>query len=314
MKRGLVVVLLAVIFITSCDTFGPRGDSERSPGAFIGGVKGIEVAFAEDEPPARVLDHNQQEFFVTLILRNGGEFTVPAGQLIASLSGVSKQAFGLNSLNVKNDFPIQGAQKSVGGTTPGGEELLEFGRAQYTLDVPADFPVTLRADVCYTYQTKALATLCLKKDVLQRDVDDVCEVKIPNLSPQNSGGPFQVISMRQDTVGKNRVKLNFKVRNLGGGLIYEPGTFTSMCAGQKDKQDRVKVTVTSLENNFKVDCSQFGNSNSGIVRLVNGEKDLSCTVDTSGLQEVTFQDILIVQMDYMYRNPVAVDLVVENAV
>ena len=314
MKRGVIFILLTVVFLTSCEGLNPNKSGTDTGGAFIGGKQGIQVAFAEDEPPKKVLDNNQQEFFVTLLLKNQGEFTVPEGGLIASLSGVSKKSFGLTTLNIKNTFPIAGAQKDIGGSTPGGEELLEFGEAKYTNDIPADFQTNLRADICYDYQTKAIANLCLKKDVLRKDIDDVCAVKVANLKAQNSGGPFQVISMRQNTVGKNRIKLNFKVKNIGNGAIYEPKTFTNICAGQEANKDRVKITLTSPENNFKLECSQFGGKNEGIIRLVNGEKDISCTIDTTTLQEVTFQDLLIVEMDYMYRNAVVTQLTVENAV
>ena len=313
MKRGLLLLIVGVFVLSSC-TGLPGGGTTQPSGAFIGGTDGISLAFAQDEPPQRVLDNNQQEFFVTLLLKNQGEFTVPVNGLIASLSGVSKKSFSLPSLNVKNKAPIQGAQKDVGGALPGAEELLEFGKAQYAIDIPADFSTNLRADICYTYQTKAVANLCLKQNVLRKDLDDVCEVKVPNLLAQNSGGPFQIVNMRQDTVGKSRVKVNFKVKNVGQGAIYEPGTFSSVCAGQDEKKDKVRISLNSPQNNFKVECSQFSGKHSGVVRLVNGEKDISCTIDTSNLQEVTFQDLLIVQMDYMYRNAVVTQLVVENAV
>ncbi|MEK6903433.1 MAG: hypothetical protein AABW64_02190 [Nanoarchaeota archaeon] len=313
MKRGIIAVILAVFFLSSCQNNGDPNTTQ--PGdSFIGGVKGIDVAFASDEPPQVVLDNNQQEFFLTLLLRNEGEFTVPTGQLIASLSGVQKQAFGLQSLTVTNTLPIAGAQKQVtGGNLPGATEQVEFGKAQYTIDIPADFTTTLRADICYTYQTQALANICLKKDVLRKDLDDVCDVKVPNLPIENSGGPFQVVQAHEDTVGKNKIKFNFKVKNSGIGAIYEPGSFTNLCAGQEDKRDKVKITLTSPENAFQIQCSQLGNTHTGVVRLVNGEKDISCTIDTTNLQDITFQGLVIVTMDYMYRSGVIKQLVVQNA-
>lgn len=310
MKRGIIFLALLVLLISSCQ-MGPTDD--KTGGVFIGGTSGIDVAFAEDEPPMAVLDNGQQEFFITLILKNGGEFTVPKGKLIASLSGVSKKAFLISSLTILNDFEVPGAVKDGQFITPGGEELLEFGKAKYSLDIPADFRTNLRADICYTYQTKSLANLCLKKDVLRKDLDDVCDIKVPNIEIHNSGGPIQVMSIRQDSIGKNRVKINFKVKNAGIGAVYEPGTFTNICAGQEDNKDRVKLTLVSPEKNFNVECSQFGGKNTGVVRLVNGEKDISCTIDTLGLQEFTFQDLLIIQIDYMYRNAVVTQLVVENS-
>src|SRR3989344_3862943 len=110
MKRGNVVfVLIALLFLVGCQ----RGntDDQQGQGAFVGGDAGLQIAFAENEPPEVVLDNNQESFFITLLLKNQGEYTIPKNGLIASVSGVSKDAFSIPSLNKKNDIEIIGTKK-----------------------------------------------------------------------------------------------------------------------------------------------------------------------------------------------------------
>ncbi|HLC72749.1 MAG TPA: hypothetical protein VJH37_04145 [Candidatus Nanoarchaeia archaeon] len=312
MKRGIVFLSLLVFVLAGCQG-GQQTTNADSP--FIGGTQAVEVAFVPNEPPARVLDSGQETFFITLLLKNGGEFTVPRNGLIASLSGLPQKSFNIRSLNVVNDKEISGATKDAALVQPGGEELLEFGEAKYTIDIPASFTTQLRADICYTYQTKAVANLCLKKNVVSRTtVNDVCDVNVPSVAIHNSAGPIQSTDLRQTSVGANRVKVTFKVKNVGTGAVYQPSAFTNICAGQDTLKDMVKVTLTSPELAFTVQCSQLNNQNSGIVRLVNKEKDITCTIDTTGLQDVTFQNLLLLQMDYMYRTAVVTQLTVDNAV
>lgn len=314
MKRGLILLSLLILVLAGCQIGGgPKKPTANSP--FIGGTQAIDIAFVENEPPAHVLDNSQEAFFTTLLLRNSGEFTVPRNGLIASLSGIPQKSFNLKSLNVVNARDISGATKDLDAVHPGAEELLEFGEARYTIDIPASFTTQLRADVCYTYQTKAVANLCLKKNVVSRKkVDDVCDVTAPTVTIYNSAGPLQAADLRQTSVGSNRVKLSFKVKNVGTGAVYEPGAFTSVCAGQDNQKDMVKLTLTSPEQAFTIECNQLNNKNSGVVRLVNKEKDITCTIDTTNLQEVTFQNLLLLQMDYMYRTAVVTSLTVDNAV
>ena len=245
---------------------------------------------------------------MTLLLRNGSLLFLPGNDRF--FERVQNRLW-LQSLTVIIRFLLLAHKNKSLAAICRSDRTSRVCKAQYTIDIPGFHH--LRADICYTYQTQALANICLKKDVLRKDLDDVCDVKVPNLPIENSGGPFQVVQAHEDTVGKNKIKFNFKVKNSGIGAIYEPGSFTNLCAGQEDKRDKVKITLTSPENAFQIQCSQLGNTHTGVVRLVNGEKDISCTIDTTNLQDITFQGLVIVTMDYMYRSGVIKQLVVQNA-
>lgn len=315
-KRGVVGFLLVfVLLLAGCQGGLPFGKKQpqQQPSAFVGGTQGLEIAFSQDQPPAAVLDHGQEEFFITLLMRDLGEYTIPAGGVIGSLSGVVQSAFSLKSLDVKSTTEVFGVTKEQSTVIPGAEEMLEFGSAKFLTDLPADTRFTLKADVCYAYQTQAVTTVCLRKNVLQKEVGEVCQINNPSLQFENSGAPMQVVDFKQSSVGTNKVRASFKVVNKGIGAVYEPGTFSTKCVGMEGEKNRVKVTVTSPGGTYSAQCTQLGGGSVGVATLVNNQKDITCTISTSGLQDITFQDLLIVKLDYQYREAVTTSLTVVNA-
>lgn len=317
MKRGItiLILLISILIISGCKDFG-FGKNKIEPKqqqAFVGGTKGLEIAFTLDQPPNIVLDNGQETFFITLLVKNVGEFNIPVGKLAASLSGVQQSSFAIRSMNIINNFELFGISKDREFVSPGGEDFLEFGEASFKSDIPGTTSFPLRADVCYLYQTKAVSSICLKKDILRKSFSDVCDINNNNIQVDNSGGPIQITNVRESSVGNNKVKVSFKILNKDVGAVYEPGTFSNACVGHEEDKDRVKVTVSNPMNNFNIECVQFGNRNTGVVKLINKEKDISCLISTSNLQEVSFKDILLFTADYQYRQAVTTTLVVENA-
>ncbi|MEK6860750.1 MAG: hypothetical protein AABY07_02150 [Nanoarchaeota archaeon] len=316
MKRGILVILLiSVVLISGCKDFGfgKKTGTQPQHQTFVGGTKGVEIAFAQEEPPNIILDNGQETFFITLLIRNVGEFNILSGKLIASLSGIPQSSFGIRSMNIVNSFELIGVSKDREFVTPGGEDLLEFGEASYKPDVPGTISFPLRTDICYTYQNKAVSSICLKKNVLKKSFADVCEMNNNNVAVENSGGPIHITNVRQNSAGNNRIKISFKVVDKDVGTVFEPGTFSNACVGHEDDKDRVKVTITNPQNNFNIECTQFGGGNSGTVKLINNEKDVNCLINTASLQEVSYKDILLFTADYQYRQAVTTTLVVENA-
>ena len=312
MKKRLVLFISLVFLLAGCTGLS-KGTDQSSDSAFVGGTKALSLAFAGDEPPAKVLDDNQEEFFITLLLKNEGEFTIPKGRILASLSGISKEAFSLNSLNVKSDFDLERVRKDRDLLSAGGIEELSFGMAKYKSDLPADFDTDIRANVCYDYETQAVASICLKKNPLERGDEDSCLVDNQAVKVENSGAPVQVVGFRQRPTSGSKILVSFDVSNKGIGKAYSPSTFTDVCKEMEDNADMIEVSLSSSSGNMKISCSKFGNSNKGIVRLVNNIKTVSCDIDTSGIQDISYQDFLIVKMRYMYRDLISVPITIEDA-
>jgi len=318
MQKRLVILVPFLLLLAGCaGLIGGAGTPGQNEGAFAGGTQALQLGFLEGEPPEKVLDNGQETFMITLLLRNEGEYTIPKGKILATLSGASREAFNLKSLTVKSDFDLEKKAKSRDQVTQGGQEELSFGVAKYKPDLPADFGLDLRADVCYDYQTEAVTSICLKKNAFARaDVNDNCALDNPSPPVENSGGPLQVSSVKQRPTGANKIRLSFDVSNKGVGAVYPPGTFASQCGGSQEteqQQDSLQVSLTSTGNKYPIACSKFANGNHGTVRLVNGVKTINCEIDTSGLQDSSFTDFLIIKMKYMYRDAVSVPLTIENS-
>ncbi|MBI2110149.1 hypothetical protein HYT58_03195 [Candidatus Woesearchaeota archaeon] len=312
MKKRVILAVLLVFFVIGCEQF--RSSEPKQAGAFLGGTQGVDFAFAEDQPPLQILDAGQQEFFITLILTNGGEYTIPSGGLTASLSGIAREALGLSNLNVKSNFILDGASKGISQQLPGGIEELEFGKANYKPDLPADLTLNLRADVCYDYETNAITKLCLRKNVLQRsNLPEVCDVENQALMVENSGAPLQVRNLQARPVGVNKIRMTFDVVNVGKGLVYAPGAFSNYCGGAEDKKDQVIVTTSIPSGSARVSCSRFTGS-SGQVKLVNNIKTVTCDLETSGLQDTPFEDLLKINLKYVYRDAISAPVSIKNSV
>ena len=112
-RRGIGVVSF-LIFISF--TFLISGCEEKVVennigDPFVGGTTGLTFIFQEFEPPTSVLDDSQEEFYITLLVKNAGEWTVPEGRVIASLSGIQAVAFNMNSLSTNSEVDISGTTK-----------------------------------------------------------------------------------------------------------------------------------------------------------------------------------------------------------
>lgn len=313
MKKRLILIALLVILVVGCDQFRTSKPSETKQGSFVGGTSGLNMLFAKDEPPLQVLDAGQQEFFITLILENKGEYNIPNGGIVASLSGLSREALGLSNLNVRSNFVLDGVGKALDKQLPGGVEELQFGKAMYKPDIPADFTSNLRADVCYDYETNAITTLCLRKSVLRlANTQEICDVANQNLVADNSGAPLQVQNMQARPVSQNKIRISFDVVNVGKGLVYSPGTFSNFCGGNDDKKDNIKVKVSMPGGGGKVSCSRLTGSE-GMIKLVDNVKTVTCDIDTSSLQDVTFEDLLTINLKYMYRDAISAPITIKDA-
>lgn len=301
-----LVLLVSLSGIEGC----PQKEGETGLGAYIGGTNGLDINFIPDEPPLEVLE-SDDIFYITLFVENTGEYTIPNGRIIASLSGINKDRFDIKSLNVKSLNEVFGRSKVGDEIIEGGVEELQFDQAEHKFDLPADFSTQIRVDVCYKYQTNALAKLCLKEFPIQRGQEDLCSVTNTNVDVENSGAPLQVRDVKS-RASSDKVIFTFIIENQGTGDVYDPEAFSSECLGKSDEKNKVRVIVRSKSEDLNVQCGLFDNTNSGVVRLIGGTKTISCSVRTSGLQNIAFEEPFEIVLDYFYRDSVGKSLTVLN--
>lgn len=313
--RGIfyVVFLVLILSLSGAQGCSTKETTETEElGAYVGGTSGLDISFVSEEPPETVLDNNQDLFYITLYLQNMGEYTVPAGKVIATLSGINKDAFGMKSLNTKSKSEILGKSKIGNDIVDGGVDSLQFDQANYKYDLSADFSTQLRADVCYNYQTKSLIKLCLKKNPIQRKQNDICAVTNENVDMENSGAPLQLTGVKSRG-SSDSITLTFTVENQGAGETYESNTFTDSCTVKPEKQNNVNVKVKSESGKLTANCGVLNNNDQGIVRLVDGRKTISCNIKTSSLQDTAFEEPFEITLDYFYKEAIGKDLVVINS-
>lgn len=314
--RGIFYFVFLVLILSLSGIQGcPTKDEEKGEeelGAYIGGTDGLGISFVEEEPPETVLDNNQDPFYITLLVENNGEYSIPAGKIIATISGISKDAFGMSSLNAKSKSELFGKTKFGNEVIEGGVDNLQFDQANYKHDLSADFSTQLRADVCYNYQTKSLVKLCLKKNPVQRKQEDICLVTNENVDAENSGAPLQISGINSRG-SSDSVTFTFTVENKGTGEAYENNAFTDSCMVKSDKQDKVNVKVVSESGKLAIKCGVLENKDYGIIRLVDNRKTISCSFKTSALQDTAFEEPFEITLDYFYKGAIGKDLIVINS-
>lgn len=313
MKRGILLVLLLIVII-GCDKLGTK-DTGVSTKRYVGGDDGLDIEFEKNAPPERVGDDNSDEFDISLILKNKGEYNLKKGEIIVTLQGIEKNAFSLSSLSEKNDFTLDGAEKFRDRVKEGEENTLEFRKLKYKHDLDADFPINIRADVCYEYETRATANLCLKKEANERrGIRDQCDVNEEDVEVENSGGPVQIKNIEQRASGSDEIKFTFDIvaKTDEEHQIYEPGTFSSECGSDLDKEERVEIEL-STAGDLQIKCGKLDDKDKGKIDLIDGSRTITCSIKTTSLQTYAFEKQLNINVRYLYKDSSEeTDLIVED--
>jgi hypothetical protein len=311
-KRNIMLFLVfLMIFLVGCQK-GSSTDSSSRGKIFISGNDGLSIAFDDEETPERIGDNSADEFDIVINVENNGEHDIESGKIIATLQGIDRDAFSLSSLSVKSDRELNGERRFRDRDEVGEEDELVFENAKYKFDLDADFSVTMRADVCYEYKTRAQGDICLKRNANERLTNDVCDLDDSSVDIESSGAPVQVTKMTQRPSGSNKVSFTFDVEKKGSGDVFEPGTFTSVCNEQRDKKDRLKIRVTSASERISPSCNRLNGGSQGIVDLIDGKRTIKCDVSTSSLQEFAHTRPLKIELTYFYKDSEERSIIVEN--
>lgn len=303
---GIFLVLVLISGATGCE------DKKVGAGAYIGGTDGLSIGFVADEPPTNVLDNDQDSFFITLSLENKGEYDIPKGEIIGTISGIPKADFSMSSLNAKSSNVVEGRHKVAGEIVEGASDELGFAEARYKYDLNADLLQKMRVDVCYLYETTGLAKLCLKNKPSERGKDDICKVNNENVDLESSSGPVKITNVKEQSAGASEVLLMFDVENVGEGEPYLPNTFSSDCTYQDKNRNRLDVSVESVSGTVSVRCTLLGDSSSGDIKLVGDKKKVTCRLGTRGLQETAFESPFNIKLNYFYKVALYKEILIEN--
>ncbi len=317
----MFVICLLVFSLSGC------GDTEEqtSPGnAFLGGQAGLKAEFVDGMPPDSILDNDKQNFGIGIKLENMGEADVLENDGYIEIVGINAKDFGKtgqSDLKKNVDDEIKGAKRSLDGDRiKGGLAIVEFPDLKYKQDLPGESSLQITADICYNYKTRAASKICVKKELLRGlDTDKICKVS-EEKDVENSGGPVQITSVKQNPVGEGKIQLLFTIAHVGSpeDSFFKRGTD---CEEIESNSDRYKVYFKVLNDvdGKKPQCSGLDSGSGSNVDKSEGyitlfskaERQLSCTLNVEDVDTI-FEKVMSFELEYRYFQSLQKDLKIRD--
>jgi len=312
-KKVIFSLLIITLFVIAGCNQGDKGGTVSTP--FLGGSTGVFIEFIKGNPPEQVYDGGSFDFDVLASLRNDGEYDISKGDIKISLYGIRPEDFGsilqdLTDLNPPENL-IGKSRDSEGSVIEGIPVYVKFppndgDHLNYAGKLVGDRKdFTIRANVCYRYQTKAMAQYCVLKNLIDDAREDSICVPRQSKTIYSSGAPVQVGNFLQSVAGQDSIRIRFDVLHSGNGNVFEYGDSDSPAAtcprdpsSRRSNENRVFVTVDPGLGS--VTCSGL-QGNSGFVRLANGKRTVICTITLSP-DRTDFEKELKITLDYNYED------------
>lgn len=312
--------------ITGCQENGPA-EVDLSK-AYIGGTVGIETYLIEGMPPNMIYDAGNFPFGIGVTVENQGEADIGPGTdnpfVMVRLEGINPDQFGTTDAAIRKilDAPLRGARRNFDGSVFSGEiTTANFEPLTYKPDIHGNTQFTIRADVCYDYETFATSQICIKDDVLENIQDtSICSLAGEKF-PQNSGGPLQITSLVENPMSENRIQVNFVIEHVGIGEFFGRPTSGNdqeeLCdfSARNFNKYQVDVEIEPLsDSGMVITCSRFGGDRAGRVKLYQGAPTtISCIVErTRPSAGRVFQDLLNIRLRYRYGQFIEAPIIIQD--
>lgn len=321
-RLGLIILfcLLAVISIAGCDT--KKGPKDGINTDFVKSSDGLVMEFVKNYPGDRYLvsgnpadPHEPISIYVDI--RNKGTYpdsgANPFGNGKIFISG-----FDDNIIEFPNgkSKPISNLYLSgVSQINPlGGLDTVEFSGNIIQDKLTADsYDPTIIATVCYPYITKAGPSVCVDPFPFDDRQQKVCKIGSQTLSSQ--GAPIAVTRVDQEAA-TNNIKFKISIKNVGKGDVLKPGNVVidkcSLSNGKLDRRDfdiiKVnKIQIGSVDLFSSRKCGPFADGTTDMVKLVNGEGFIICslTVSDLGNAQSAYTTPLNIELGYSYRSMIS---------
>ncbi len=313
MKKLIIVIgILFLIVFAGCEANSNGKKNKFELGSsFNGGDKAITFKFLEGTPPEKVRDQSLQPFGISLFLENQGEYDIEQGKAHVTLTGFDPAILGLTTTTKETNM-LRGYKKQGSNVIPGGKDQVIYSNLKYTGNaVSGSFPFTFYANLCYPYETKAFAVVCINGNTVPA-IDkkaEICELEGAK-EYANSGAPVKIENVEQYPYGSSSIRIQFDIVHTpmsNDANVYEPGALDSNCkiggvspsaSEALFKRDKVKYIVTS--NIAGLDCEGTG-ANTNIVTLNSNTYTVSCVQSTTGQEEYNHPISIALQYDYLDR-------------
>jgi hypothetical protein len=318
-----LVAITALLFVTSCTDSTQQKNQQLM---FVGGTIGLNAYLMDGMPPEMTYDGGNSPFAFGVAIENKGETDVGPGTdnpfLMVRLEGVNPEQFGMTDADMRKmvDVPLAGAQRNFDGTIfPGEMTVVTFEPLNYMPDIHGNVQFTIRADICYDYETIGSAQICIKDDVLESVEDtSLCLVRGEKVV-QNSGGPLQVTHVTENPMAQNKIQVNFVIEHVGIGEFFgRPADGSEEICDfsiRNFNKFYVDVEVEQLiDSGLTVSCARFGGGRTGRLKLYQGAPTtISCTIErTRPSSGRVFQDLLNIRLRYRYGQFIETPIIVQD--
>ncbi|HLC58264.1 MAG TPA: hypothetical protein VJI68_00215 [Candidatus Nanoarchaeia archaeon] len=309
------LVLMCLLLVLS----GCKGNkTPKNTTGFIGGTEGIssQITIESTSGNNNVFDNGVDPFYIDVTLENKGEDEAAEGEVLVTLDNINFNAFQIQDPTKRNDISLSGLRKEGGKTTDAAQTIVRFN-ANYKPDEVADRTVSLSVNSCYKYQTiSRVKDLCLRKKITSPGTTDTCKVDEAKIA-ENSGAPFRIKTFTESPAGENKVRIFIEAMNEGKGTIYSKDYLSQgKCIDSEENKNKIyaKIQLTEVTNSASIITCSGLDKNEGNLNVIQNKVQLSCMIDTSSLQDSTFETPLQVTFDYVYKDGATTTLTIKSSI
>ena len=333
-KTLMLLISIMVIIIAGCEGGSSSGSGTTtktggSTKAFVGGTVGLEAKFLSGAPPDEVNDQDFP-FDINIIIENQGEYDVSKNKTTLEITGIHPPDFGKTQEQLRvNSAPedLFGAKKDSQGNTIAGASVIfdTFSDLEFQKPISGSPKFIIRANLCYTYGTNAIAQVCVLEDLTGRTRKTgelpLCEPTNNNIEVENSGAPVHVDNFAQTVTGKDKISFSFNIKHKGEkeNRVAERG---SECSSEVAKKDKIFVTVDTGLAGLKCSGLSSGTVNDedgveeGYVKLFGEsagteERAVFCSQPLPA-ERTDFQKQVKITIEYDYRQHIDKELTVKH--
>ncbi|MBW2972080.1 hypothetical protein KY359_03515 [Candidatus Woesearchaeota archaeon] len=297
-------LILTLLFITGCSSFGGRNDGPPVSAEFTAtGTEGIVMNFIPEQPPSKVYTQSSLTFLVEI--RNRGTYTVPSAAFYLTgfdpniIVGLPPAYILAQPLEGKNQFNPEG-----------GYTTAEFSTS--TVNLPTSMPnykPTFMLTACYPYHTVATPLICVDPNPLDTTTDKACRVQ-KVYATGSQGAPVSVQSIESEA-RPTGMFFRIHIANLAGGTEQASGTVFDQTAMQTCPGGLQYSSLNNIDYMVSIAGQPLDCEPQGRIRLVNNVATIFCKY-LNMPQIPAYQTPIEVVLMYGYKSSIAKIVEIEN--
>lgn len=323
-KKILSIMLFAALLVfAGCSSETGAKKSGYELDSFKGGNEGLVFSFDESMPPSTIKDQGLVPFNVRIMAENKGEYDIPENSAHVRLTGFDKTELNLQDSSM-TFAAIAGFKKQGDNERPGARQTVMFNNLKYMGDiVSGTYNFDMAANVCYPYETRAIAELCISGNTYSSLDNDYANCEIEgDKKYANSGAPVKIENVKQFSNGQSSIQIQFDIvhsSKVGSGTIFERGSLDSECNVNGKSPSSTDAILAKNKVTYHVDTSIPGlncegtgtNTNTVILSDDTNRYIVTCLQDTTD-QEETFSKLIQLKLEYDYLDRISKTLSVEH--